>query len=456
MIGIRVSAAVRLAYLDALFSQPISVLDKMPKGKPTDLITNSANTIQLGVSDKLSLLVQSVALVVGAYVVAFKYSWQLTLVSSSCMLFILLVYGFLVPVFIKLQHSVDHADEKASAVASDVFGSIRTVLSLGAENQLTQKYAGWVTESRRRGLKMSPLVAFHFSPVFFAMYCNFAITFWFGLKLYRDGIIDSVSTVVIAFFSVMLVVTALGNIASPVIGISKASSASAGFFAVIDSPRLPKGGLRDPEVSSNDNIRFDKVTFAYPSRPKVAVLKGLSLEFEAGKTTAIVGPSGCGKSTIVALLERWYRLSEANVLPPAPKPTKLKKGDKAEIKTLEAKEDLSDGPVISNEGSVRIGKTELEETESKWWRSQIGLVQQEPFLFNDTLYRNVAFGLIGSEWEDAEEKTKRLLVEEACKEAFADEFIQRLPQVSRLLLQKISYVNFGRGTKPKLGRMASN
>ena len=103
------------------------------------------------------------------------------------------------------------------------------------------------------------------------------------------------------------------------------------------------------------------------------------------------------------------------------------------MKTLEAKDDLSDGPVIANEGSIRIGKTELEKTESKWWRSQIGLVQQEPFLFNDTLYRNVAFGLIGSEWEDAEEKTKRLLVEEACKEAFADEFIQRLPQVGSLV-----------------------
>ena len=240
--------------------------------------------IQLGVSDKLALMVQSIALVIAAYAIAFKYSWQLTLVSSSCMLFILLVYGVLVPFFIKMQHSVDHADEKASAVASEVFSSIRTVLSLNAEDQLTERYAGWVAESKKRGLKMSPLVSAHFSPVFFAMYCNFALTFWFALKLYRDGQMSSVGTVITVFFDVMLVVTALGNIAGPLIGISKASSASAGFFAVIDAPRLHRGGLKDPqEVSSNDDLRFEDVTFAYPSRPNVTVLDGLNLEFEGGR-----------------------------------------------------------------------------------------------------------------------------------------------------------------------------
>ncbi len=65
--------------------------------------------------------------------------------------------------------------------------------------------------------------------------------------------------------------------------------------------------------------------------------------------------------------------------------------------------------------------------ELRWWRSQIGLVQQEPFIFNDTIFNNVAFGLIGSKWENEDAATKKNLVEEACKEAFAEEFIVRLP-----------------------------
>lgn len=66
-----------------------------------------------------------------------------------------------------------------------------------------------------------------------------------------------------------------------------------------------------------------------------------------------------------------------------------------------------------------------------WWRAQIGLVQQEPFLFNDTIFKNVAYGLVGTEWEDSPEEDKATRVKEACREAFADEFIQRLPEVCR-------------------------
>jgi ATP-binding cassette, subfamily B (MDR/TAP), member 1 len=196
MLGLRISAAIRFEYVVALFSQPISALDRMPKGSPTDLITNSANTVQIGISDKLALLFQSIALVVTAYVVAFKYSWQLTLASSSCLLFTLIAYFTVGPLFIKYQHRIDHADEKASTIASDVFGSIRTVLSLGAENDLNKRYVDWVEEAQKRSKKVTPLVGTIISSGFFATYCNFALSFWFGIKLYSQGIIPGVGTLI--------------------------------------------------------------------------------------------------------------------------------------------------------------------------------------------------------------------------------------------------------------------
>lgn len=85
-------------------------------------------------------------------------------------------------------------------------------------------------------------------------------------------------------------------------------------------------------------------------------------------------------------------------------------------------------------GFITVGGRPLREIDLKWWRRQIGLVQQEPFLFNDTIYKNVEFGLIGTEWEDAELEVKKDLVKQACKEAFADEFISRLPEVRRVQL----------------------
>jgi ATP-binding cassette subfamily B (MDR/TAP) protein 1 len=70
----------------------------------------------------------------------------------------------------------------------------------------------------------------------------------------------------------------------------------------------------------------------------------------------------------------------------------------------------------------------LHEIDLEYWRSQIGLVQQEPALFNDTIQKNLEYGLVGTEWEFEPAHIKKRLVRQACKEAFADEFIDRLPQ----------------------------
>ena len=196
MISVRVSATLRLAYFDALLAQPISELDKYPPGEATNSITTSTNTIQIGISDKLALLVQSTALVIAAYAIAFKYSWQLTLVSSSSMLFILVVFSVIVPPFIRKCRVCEKIEGEASGIASEVLGAIRTVLALGAGGQLRSRYARLLEDARKSALKASPLVAGQFAPAFFAIYCDFALTFWFGLKLYREGTIEGINAVI--------------------------------------------------------------------------------------------------------------------------------------------------------------------------------------------------------------------------------------------------------------------
>lgn len=193
--GIRISAAIRLAYLRALFGQSISKLDKLPPGQSASMITANANILQLGISEKLSTCIQFTSLLIGAYVIAFKYSWQLTLVASSILVFVVIVFGIIIPISLKLQKSVDHANEKASAIASEVFGSIRMVVACGAERRVAETYSKWIDESRRRGLKLSPALGIQFAPIFFAIYADFALTFWFGVKLYTEGHFNSVSTV---------------------------------------------------------------------------------------------------------------------------------------------------------------------------------------------------------------------------------------------------------------------
>ncbi|KAI1907118.1 hypothetical protein LOZ61_006317 [Ophidiomyces ophidiicola] len=417
MAGLRISARLRLAYVSALFTQRIAFIDQLPPGKPTTTITTSANLIQAGIGDKLATLVQSLSLVVAAYAVAFRYSWSLTLVSSSALVFLVAVFSITVPLFLRLQKKVDFADEKASSIASEAISSMRTVVSCSAERRLGVKYAKWIAESKKRGLRMSPLMGIQLSPGNFAMYCNFALTFWFGVRQYSSGKVKDVGDVIIVIFSVLIVVAAMSMIASPMIAISKAAGASSSFFEVLDAPVPDSSGLKAPDVSPTGDIELKNVTFSYPSRPNVNVLKNLSIEIPGSKITALVGPSGCGKSTIVALLERWYQVEDSETLVGSNKPLFNEKEGCS--KTV---------PPTAHTGSITIGATSLLNVDLKWWRSQIGLVQQEPFCFNASIYKNVSYGLVGSAWENEDEVMKRKLVKEACQEAFAHEFIDRLPQ----------------------------
>ncbi|KAL2836897.1 P-loop containing nucleoside triphosphate hydrolase protein [Aspergillus pseudodeflectus] len=403
MISLKASSALRLQYMQALFAQPVSKLDEISVGTVTNTITGLSNTMQQSVSDRLAILFQAIALLISAYAIAFRYSWALTLVVSSAILFVVLGFSLTVPILVRGQRDVDLADEKHASIAADVFGSIRTVFSLGAEASLSQRYAEWVEEARRRGTRMALVTGIHLALLFFSMYASFALAFWFGLKLYRDGHIPDVGTVITVFFSVLIVVTIMGNIASPLMAITKAVSASGSFFSVIDSERPSSAGLKGPDVSAHTDIVFENVTFAYPTRAEVPVLRAFSARFAQGKTTALVGPSGSGKSTIVALVERWYQLEP---------PSSSEDAEKSDVPTA---------------GKITVDNRDINSLDLKWWRGQIGLVQQEPFLFNDMIYNNVAYGLIGSQWEAEAEEVKKKLVVQACEEAFADEFVQRLP-----------------------------
>lgn len=221
--------------------------------------------------------------------------------------------------------------------------------------------------------------------------------------------------------SVLLAVASLERVISPVIAATKAAGAAASFFALIDAPALDRGGLKKPEASSVASITFKDVIFAYPSRPHVKVLDEMNVTFETGKLTAIVGPSVSGKSTVVGLLERWYDLSQ----PIRDDGVSSSESDR-EVTEKDPSHDTENPITLS--GNISIGGHNISSLYTKWWRSQIGLVQQEPFIFNDTIRNNVTHGLIGSRFEHESEEVKMKLVKDACEEAFAAEYIDRLPQ----------------------------
>lgn len=181
------------------------------------------------------------------------------------------------------------------------------------------------------------------------------------------------------------------TIIAPSIGeLTKTTAAAQELFQTIDKkPKLDSmSGHGATQAEVKGHILLQNITFAYPSRPTVKILDNLTLEFEAGKTTAIVGSSGSGKSTILALITRFF------------------------------------DPLA---GSIAIDGNPIDELNIRWLRSRIGFVQQEPILFSDTIFTNVCHGFFGTKMDLLPEQERRALVQKACEEAFAHKFVQDLP-----------------------------
>jgi ATP-binding cassette, subfamily B, bacterial len=132
------------------------------------------------------------------------------------------------------------------------------------------------------------------------------------------------------------------------------------------------------EVTSlKGNIAFSDVTFSYDENKPV--LEGIDLQINHGETVAFVGPSGAGKTTICSLIPRFYDV---------------------------------------NSGSITIDGIDIREMKKKSLRSQIGIVQQDVFLFTGTLRENIAYGSLGATHED---------IVRAAKQAHLEDFIAALP-----------------------------
>lgn len=268
--------------------------------------------------------------------------------------------------------------------------SIKTIHAFGAQQKIVNRYDEYLQTAHKEGNKKSLLFGIMFSAQTFLVMSGTALAFWEGFRLFRSGEIDSVGTVFTVVLSVTLGTTSVMLVAPQLQSITNASSAASELFSVIDKPSLldPLSPEGMQPTSCAGEIQIRDLRFAYPTRPTAQVLQGLDLSIPAGKTTALVGPSGCGKSTLVGLLERWYQPAS---------------------------------------GQILVDGHDITEYNTKWLRSNFRLVQQEPTLFQGTIFQNVAKGFVG-EQQNLSEEAQMELVQEACMASNAHDFIERLPE----------------------------
>lgn len=331
--------------------------------------------------DRFSVLLMGLSSAAVGLGVSFYFNWKLTLVAAAVTP--LTLGASYISLIINIGPRVDNNSyARASNIASGAVSNIRTVTTFSAQEQIVKSFDRALSEPRKESLRSSQLQGLIFGIFQGAMYGAYTLALWFGAYLvkYDNANFEDVYKI---FLILVLSSFSVGQLAGLAPDTSMAASAIPAVQDIIYRRPLIGNDRRESrkvERSKQFKIEFKMVTFAYPCRPEVTVLRDFCLKVKGGSTVALVGPSGSGKSTVIWMIQRFYD---------------------------------------PDQGKVMMSGVDLREVDVKWLRRQIALVGQEPALFAGSIRENIAFGDPSASWAE---------IEAAAKEAYIHKFISGLPQ----------------------------
>ncbi|XP_075683762.1 ATP-dependent translocase ABCB1-like [Rhinoderma darwinii] len=371
---------IRTNFFHAVLRQEISWFDVNDAGELNTRLTDDVQKINEGIGDKIAMLIQSLTTFLTGFILGFSKGWKLTLVILA----ISPVMGLSAAIWAKILSAFTNKElsayAKAGAVAEEVLSAIRTVIAFGGQDKEIKRYEKNLEDAKKIGIKKAITANVSMGFAFLMIYASYALAFWYGTTLIIEGSY-TIGNVLTVFFAVIIGAFSIGQTAPSIEAFSNARGAAFTVFTIIDTvPKIDSfstAGFKPDKITGD--IQFRNVKFTYPSRPEVQVLKGLNLTVPNGKTVALVGSSGCGKSTTIQLLQRFYD---------------------------------------PEEGSITIDGQDIRNLNTRYLREIIGVVSQEPILFDTTIAENIRFGRENVTMEE---------IEQATKQSNAYNFIMKLP-----------------------------
>ncbi|KAH7653095.1 Xenobiotic-transporting ATPase protein [Dioscorea alata] len=383
LMGEKLTSRVRLLMFSAILKNEIGWFDLEDNnsGFLTSSLAADATLVRSALADRMSTIVQNVALTVTAFVIAFVLCWRMAFVVVATLP---LIIGASIAEHLFLKGfggNYTHAYARATSVVREAITNIRTVAAFGAEDRISAHFISELNEPKKQATLRGHIsgIGFGLSQLF--VFCSYALSLWYASQLIKHGN-SNFGNIMKSFM--VLIITALGiaETLSMAPDIVKGSQALGSVFSILERRTRINPDDRNSEMVAeiNGDIEFRNVSFRYPTRPEVTILDDMNLKVVAGTSFAIVGRSGSGKSSVIALIMRFYDPSH---------------------------------------GSILIDNKNIRNLNLKSLRLKIGLVQQEPALFSTTIYENIAYGKEGA---------SEIEVMKAAKAANAHGFISRMPE----------------------------
>ncbi|KAG9447576.1 hypothetical protein H6P81_013704 [Aristolochia fimbriata] len=382
--GGRLVRRVRALSFERVVYQDISWFDEAANssGAIGARLSADASTVRSLVGDALALVVQNIATVTAGLVIAMVANWRLALIILA-LLPLVGLQGYAQMKSLKgFSADAKVMYEDASQVANDAVSSIRTVASFCSEQKVMDLYEKKCEVPRKNGVRQGVVSGIGFGFSNFVLFSTYALCFYVGARLVEDGK-AKFAQVFRVFFALTMTAIGVSQTSALASDATKAKDSTASIFSILD--REPKIDASKDEGTTlptvNGDIELSHVSFKYATRLDVQIFKDLCLSISSGQTVALVGESGSGKSTVIALLQRFYD---------------------------------------PDSGRLLLDGVEIQKLKLKWLRQQMGLVSQEPVLFNETIRANIAYGKQGEVTEEE--------VVVAAEAANAHKFICGLPQ----------------------------
>ena len=392
--GERIVADLRTRLFSAILDQDIEFFDQRRTGELTNRLAADTTVLQNTVTVNVSMALRHGLGAIGGIALLAWMSPRMTVVAMAIVplgVAIALVYG---RGFRRLATKVQDALAAATAVADEVISGIRTVRSFSRERQEVSRYGKSIERTFELAAKQALMIGGFSGIVGFIGYGAIALVVWYGGRLVSGGELTLGQLTAFLLYT-GIVAMSLGSLGALWSDFMRAAGASQRIFELLDQrgdletspgmvftisgavdvgaedgapgmvftiPGAVDVGAEDGAIGElADEVRgelvFEDVTFAYPTRPEQAVLRGFDLSVKPGQVVALVGPSGAGKSTVAVLIQRFYD-------PQA--------------------------------GRILLDRHDLRTIAPRSLREKIGAVMQEPVLFAESIAENIRYGKPGA------------------------------------------------------------